>query len=514
MSKNMISLIAAFALVLSLIFSMSPAKAASQPDPDNLDVIFELGNNNWLNVRDQLTRENAKDRYVLLDFWTYGCINCMQVVPEIEALETKFGPRLLVIGVHSAKFDAEKGKSRIADAARRFGLKHPVLPDDNFKIWNLFGVKAWPTLVLLDPQGNEISRYEGEGHQADLDRDLTRALKSSGGTDIPEAVAIPSMRKEEHALWYPSRIAAGQKGFYVADAGHNRILGLDSKGNITVKIGAQERGFEDGDFAKASFNNPRGLVVLGQKIYVADTGNHALREIDLVAKKVTTLAGTGKRGFVYDADKVPAAGVALASPWDLDVMADGKTLVIAMAGLHQLWSYDTAAKTLSVLAGTGDEKLIDGPAMSAALSQPSGVSVAGDAVYFVDAESSSLRRLENGEVKTLIGTGLFDFGDVDGLYPNARMQHPQGLMATPEKIWIADTYNDRVKIYDVKSGQLNLMAISGSFALSEPGDILLHKGQGYIVNTNGHEIIRFDPSGGQGAALPLKPDEPSQSVIR
>ena len=471
------------------------------------------GTGGWLNVDEQLTINDLQGRYVLLDFWTYGCVNCMQIIPELEALEAKYGAKLLIIGVHSAKFEGEKGAARILDAARRFGLKHPVIADSDYAIWKYFKVNAWPTLVLLDPAGKEISRYSGEGHQADLERDLTDKVAELKlpATPAPE---ISLNKKEEFAVWYPARLAVTKDMIYAADSGHDRIIGFSPDGDIKIKVGSQERGFTDGAFDKASFNSPRGLVVLGNKIYVADTGNHALREIDLKTKLVSTLAGTGKRGYVYEAKDIPAQGAALASPWDIDVMKDGKTLVIAMAGLHQLWIYDTVAKTLSVLAGTGSEKLTDGPALKADLSQPSGISVDGDIIYFVDAESSALRRLENGEIKTLIGTGLFDFGDIDGAYPSARMQHPQGVFAKAGKLWIADTYNSFIKTYDLKSGQLERYPIPAPVNLYEPGDVVIQGNSAYIANTNAHEIIRVDMDKETARVLPLKPDVPNGSSVR
>ncbi len=487
----------------------SPAPAK----PGAFEILAPGGQGGWLNVDNQLTINDLKGRFVLLDFWTYGCVNCMQVVPELDALEKKFGDKLFVIGVHSAKFSGEKDAYRILDAARRFGLNHPVVQDSDYAIWKHFGVKAWPTLVLLDPEGNEISRYSGEGHQADLERDLTTRVAAVKAPPTPAPV-ISHNKKEEFAVWYPARLALSKSLIYVADSGHNRIMGFDKAGDIKLKIGSQEQGFADGAFDKASFNNPRGLVVVGSKIYVADTGNHALREIDLTTKHVTTIAGTGARGYVYKADNLPAKGVALASPWDVDVMPDGKTLVIAMAGLHQLWTYDISTKTLSVLAGTGHEKLTDGPAMEADLAQPSGVSVRNGVVYFVDAESSAVRKLENGQIKTLIGTGLFDFGDVDGTYPQAMVQHPQGLFADKDKIWIADTYNFLIKSYDLTTGELRRYPVESGITLYEPGDIVVQGQTAFIANTNGHQIVKVDLESGVATALPLKPDVPSGSTIR
>jgi thiol-disulfide isomerase/thioredoxin len=466
------------------------------------DILESGGAGGWLNVERPLTAEDMRGRIVLLDFWTYGCINCMQVVPDLTYLEEKFGDRLLIIGVHSAKFRGEQGNERILAAAKRFGLKHPVINDSDFSIWKSFGVEAWPTFVLLDGSGKEISRYAGEGHRADLEKDISAALEGIGNTGTRALPAI-SRETDQSLLRFPARLAFGNDMIFIADSGHNRILAVDENGTIKMEIGSGKQGFEDGVLNKASFNQPRGLVVLDSILYVADTGNHALRSVDLKSGTVATLAGNGTRGHTYDAKDEPAKTAELASPWDVDVMPDGRTLVIAMAGLHQLWTYDPARKTVSVLAGSGYENITDGAAAEAALAQPSGISVSGDEVYFVDAESSSLRLYKNGSIKTLIGTGLFDFGLKDGTYPDAMLQHPQGLFATNDIIYLADTYNNAIRVYDRKTGRLSTVSLK-SVKLNEPGDILVKGSLAYVADTGAHTIKEIDLKNGASTTFSIK----------
>lgn len=448
----------------------------------------------WLNTTREITAGDLNGRIVLLDFWTYGCINCMQIVPDLSYLEQKYGNKLLIIGVHSAKFKGESQDARILSAAQRFGLHHPILNDD-FTIWNNLGVRAWPTLILFGPDGQEIARYSGEGHRDELDRDIMRfAQLVTNDSDLKSLTPAP---KSGSALAFPARIRPYNNGFMVADAGHNQIVIFDDHDQETARIGGGQAGLKDGDFTTAQFNHPRGLTAQGDKIYVADTGNHAIRIINMTEKTVTTLAGNGKRGINRGLNHADAATISLASPWDVVVMpgSDGQKLVIASAGLHQLHIYDFATKTVTLLAGNGGEDIIDGPAKSAELAQPSALQVVGDAIYFLDAETSSLRVLKDGKIKTLIGTGLFDFGLQDGTYPSARMQHAQGFSYVPSdaggQFYIADTYNDAIRVYDIASGKLSTYQKSPA-PYSEPGDVLVKDGKLYTVFTNQNEIEQTD----------------------
>jgi len=465
-------------LLLSLLFVFFalPALAA-----ETHATLAKGGSGGWLNVTRPITEADMQGRVVLLDFWTYGCINCMQVVPDLEYLEQKFGDKLLIIGVHSAKFKGEQGSERILAAAKRFGLKHPVINDSDFAIWNSFDVQAWPTFVVLGPDGQEAARFSGEGHRSDLEDAITGVLPDSN-TKTASIASLLDTKESGGVLSFPARMAFyeidNDNGLlFVADAGHNAILALD------------------GDFKTVEtykgFHQPRGIVVVGDTLYVADTGNHQIKTIDLKTKKISVVAGTGRQGYDRSVQNGDALKTSLASPWDIEPLADGR-IAIAMAGLHQLWVYDPKTKTASVLAGNGKESIDDGAAIgTASLSQPSGLSRDGDTLYFVDAESSALRQLKDGTVTTLIGTGLFDFGLKDGTYPSALMQHPQGLFAENGKVYIADTYNNALRIYDTKTKQLKTVTLPAS-TLSEPGDLMVVMGMALVVDTNHHAIKQID----------------------
>ncbi len=485
--------------VLAVLLAAVPVFAPAHAKGD-LNLLVKGGAGGWLNVERPLTADEIKGRVVLLDFWTYGCINCIQIVPDLDYLEQKFGDKLLIIGVHSAKFTGEQGNDRILAAAQRFGLKHPVVNDSDFAIWKSYGVEAWPTQILLDEKGSEIARYAGEGHREEIETDIAGALVLDGKETAAPVPKIAADKKDSSPLWFPSKIVRGtgemsSSLYFVADTGHDRILGFDESGKVSVTIGSGVAGFKDGALKDAQFNAPHGMASFGDRLLVADTGNHRIREVDLKAGTVTTVAGTGQRGYNPRAKDKPALGEALASPWDIEFIEHSieTKFAIAMAGMHQLWVYDAQAGTVSVLAGTSGENIDDGPANKATLAQPSGLDYSGSDLYFVDAESSALRVLKGGEVKTLIGTGLFKFGMKDGKYPDALLQHPQGLFVGATKIYIADTYNNAIRIYDPATQELSTLTLTGG-TLNEPADVLVHDNSLLVVDSGHHMIQKIDLS--------------------
>lgn len=485
------------AVVLMGLF-MTSAFAAS-----GFDRLAGGGLGGWVNVTRPLTTEDMKGRLVLLDFWTYGCINCMQLVPDLEYLEHKFGESLLIIGVHSAKFRGEQGNERILAAAQRFGLKHPVINDSDFAIWKSFGVRAWPTLVLLGPDGKELARYSGEGHKEAIEKDIEGHLNLVTAKSL--TTSLVAIGPSPSVLSFPSRIKSIGEDFLIADSGHHRFLIVGGDGKIKTAIGSGVRGFKEGDLKTAQFNNPRGMESAGNRIIVADTGNHALREVNLETGHVKTLVGTGQRGGIHTIFAKLSAELELASPWDVALIPDQRTtrFVVALAGTHQLGLYDGETKKVTLLAGNGREDIVDGNAKEAELAQPSALSVpsAGE-IYFVDAESSSLRVLRNGTVQTLVGTGLFDFGHRDGTYPTAQLQHPQGLFSAGGKVYVADTYNNALRVYDETTKTLSTLKLDGD-GLSEPGAVLLKDTTLYVADTNHHAIRKVDLKTGKISDFPV-----------
>ncbi len=475
----------------------------------------------WLNVSRSLTAEDLKGRIILVDFWTFCCINCMHVIPDLHYLEKKFGNKLTVVGVHSAKFANEKEQENIRAAVLRYEIEHPVVNDSDFRIWHSFGTRAWPTLALINPDGRIAEIYSGEGHREALEEDIGDLIKKYKGklVESPLPLALEKNKEPEQLLSFPGKLAEarwqGKPALVISDTNHHRVLVARPEGEILFTIGSGKAGLKDGTFAEAQFNQPQGVVTHGNLIYVADTSNHALRRIDLENKRVQTLAGTGQQGYERRVQEKDALSTRLASPWDLAFYPDEKHLVIAMAGTHQLWTYDVQKDTVSVLAGNGAESIEDGAYPGNSLSQPSGLAVYGDTLYFVDSETSSLRMLKGNTITTLIGTGLFDFGYQDGKATQALLQHPLGVYADETGVYIADSYNHAIRRFDPKTKTITTVIGKNGLPakLAEPNDILKMQDRFYITNTNRHEILTWQENEGEVSTLGIHVPKPAMQAI-
>ena len=478
------------------------------------------GGHTWFNVSEPLTLAALSGKVVVLDFWTLGCINCQHIVPDLVQLEEEFGDALVVIGVHSGKYDREHDDDSIREAVLRLGLSHAVVNDPEFVIWNSYGVNAWPTTVVIDPAGNVVGSRSGEGVYAAVQPVIVRLLDDF--SDQIDLTPIPlDLEAEPIAtafLSHPGAVLVDEDGgrLFIADSGNNRILIADLDGRLDRAIGDGEQGLRDGFADEAQFNQPHGLELSadGQTLYVADTRNHALRAVDLASGAVTTLAGNGARAYVYPLSGSLAKDSELASPWGILLVGD--TLYMGMAGTHQIWTMDLEAGTLSVFAGSGREGIDDGPRLAATLAQPSGLATDGTFLFWVDPESSAVRKLPldgSGVVETLVGTGLFDFGDADGPPGVAQLEHPQGIAFANGLLYVADTYNHKIRTVDPNTGDVATFAGSGvsgltdgaaaSAAFAEPGGIASATGSLYAADTNNHAVRIVDLASGDVSTLAL-----------
>ena len=478
------------------------------------------GGHTWFNVSEPLTIAALRGKVVVLDFWTLGCINCQHIVPDLEQLEEEFGDALVVIGVHSGKYDREHDDDSIREAVLRLGLAHAVVNDPDFVIWNLYGANAWPTTVVIDPAGNVVGSRSGEGVYPVVQPVVARLLD-----EFSDQIDLTPIRLDLEAepiatafLSHPGAVLVDEDGgrLFIADSGNNRILIADLDGRLDRAIGDGQRGLRDGLADEAQFNQPHGLELSadGETLYVADTRNHALRAVDLASGAVTTLAGNGTRANVYPVSGSPAKNHELASPWGLLLVGD--TLYMGMAGTHQIWTIDLAAGTLTVFAGSGREGIDDGPRLTATLAQPSGLATDGTFLFWVDPESSAVRKLPldgSGVVQTLVGTGLFDFGDADGPPDVAQLEHPQGITYANGLLYVADTYNHKIRSVDPETGHVVTFAGSGlssltdgtgiSAAFAEPGGIAAAAGRLYAADTNNHAVRIVDLASGNVSTLAL-----------
>jgi sugar lactone lactonase YvrE len=437
----------------------------------------------------------------------------MHVLPVLGALEQKRkADPVVVIGVHSAKFDGEKGARRVGEAMARMGVAHPVVVDDDHRIWRGYAIRSWPTLVVVRPDGTLAAVAPGEADLDALDAFVQKVLDEAraDGTLARRRFELEaSPPPPEGALAFPGKLVALPDGrLAVSDSGHHRVLLLDGDGHVDRVVGSGLAGLADGSFSAAKLARPQGLAYDSDAgiLYVADTGNHAIRELSLDRDRVRTIAGTGALGRGIPRGPVAARALPLRSPSDLAVAGDW--LLIAMAGAHQVWALNRVDDTIGVLAGSGREAIDDGLFAKATFAQPSGLALAGARLYVADSETSAVRYLdlEKGEVKTLVGTGLFAFGDRDGPAAQALLQHPLGVSHGPAGLLVADSYNDKIKRVDETAGTLETwFAGEGELALREPSGLCqLADGRVVVADTNRHRLVVVSPDAAAARVLDVR----------
>ncbi|MGC3967123.1 MAG: thioredoxin-like domain-containing protein [Pirellulales bacterium] len=494
----------------------------------------------WLNTGRPLEPQQLRGKFVMLDFWTYCCINCMHILPELKKLEHAYPNELVVIGVHSAKFDNERDTKNITEAILRYEIEHPVANDNKMAIWNEFYVNSWPSLVLIDPDGRIVGRHSGEFTFEQLNPLLSKAVayyKAAGKIDPkPLDLVREDSKVKDTPLRFPGKVIADVPGnrLFIADSNHNRIVVTDLAGKLLETIGNGAIGFAGGAYDKATFNHPQGMVLAGDVLYVADTENHMLRKVDLKAKTVNVVAGTGVQGrnpfpgITPQSTSLPRRYVGkprlteLNSPWDLWVHE--KDLYIAMAGPHQIWKMPLSENEIGPFAGNAREDIIDGNHMPrepygegvSSFAQPSGLTSDGKVLYVADSEGSSIRAVPfdpKKSVYTPLGTAmlpqgrLFDFGDRDGPVSSAKLQHPLGVAYRDGMVYIADTYNNKIKVLDLAKNECRTIAgahepgdTDEPAKFDEPAGLSLGGDFLYVADTNNHAIRTIDLKNGHKVA--------------
>jgi thiol-disulfide isomerase/thioredoxin len=434
------------------------------------------GRGGWLNTGGPLSLQDFRGSFLLLDFWTYCCVNCLHVLDEMRPLEERFADVLTVVGVHSPKFAHEAVHQNVVAAVERYEVHHPVLDDPELTTWKQYAVRAWPTLVLVDPEGYVVHVASGEGHVEGIGRlleelvvehDAKGTLKRGDGPYVP-----PEPTASE--LLFPGKALKHGDQLLVTDSAHHSVVLLEDD-QVVQRFGGT-RG--------EPFAEPQGICLYNGTLLVADTAHHRIVELDLETGATRAVAGTGQVWRPGDPTSGPALETPLSTPWDLAVW-DG-AVVIAMAGTHQLWTYD--GSTVRVLAGTTGEGLRDGEALKAYLAQPSGLAAGTDRLWFADAETSALRWFKDGEIGTAVGQGLFDFGHRDGPADKALLQHPLGVTLLPDgSVAISDTYNGAVRRYDPATGTVSTLMTD----LKEPSDAVVDGDHLLVVESAAHQVTRL-----------------------
>ena len=452
----------------------------------------EFPSGSWFNVGAPLSLRALRGKIVLLDFWTFCCANCLHVIEELHALERDFGDELVIIGVHSPKFEHEKADQAVAAATERYGVAHPVFNDPELWLWQQYAVRAWPTLVLIDPDGYMVAQAAGEGQASGLAlmiSDLIARYDAAGSLrrgDNPYRPPEPPAGD----LRFPAKAIRLAGSLLIADSGHHQLVETELDGRtVRRRIGSGERGAGGQRLAE-----PNGLTELpaevagavGFDVVVADTANHQLRGVRSADGAIvhTVDLAAGLAGTSTVTGPVPP----VLSPWDVAWWPALGQVVVAAAGVHLLLGWEPRTGAVSILAGAGVEGLKDGPALDGWLAQPSGLAVQDDRIWFADAENSALRYLDiGGQLRTAVGEGLFDFGHRDGPARQARFQHPLGLAVLADgSIAVADTYNGAIRRYDPATDEVSTLATG----LAEPSGLVLVDGELVVVESAAHQLVR------------------------
>jgi DNA-binding beta-propeller fold protein YncE len=453
----------------------------------------------WLNVAAPVTIDQLRGKVVILDFWTYGCVNCMHVLRDLKTLEQRFPDELVVVGIHSAKFANEKMTRNLKRILVRYEIEHPVANDANLEIWRRYGAQAWPTRVIIDPAGNVVGTALGEGNLEGFIsaiRTVIRVFDERGEINrAPLPLQLERARHTDQPLLYPGKVLADEASgrLFIADSNHNRIVVATLDGALIEVIGSGLQGDNDGIFLQARFNRPQGLAFDpstslgsgGGQLYVADTENNQVRVVDFDARAVHTVATNAE----------------LRSPWDLALRTG--ILIVAMAGRHQLWVIDLLNDQAYPYAGSGEEARRDGAINEATFAQPSGLAVVGNTLFVADAESNTIRSVQLppiNTVTTIAGGDLFEFGDRDGTGDDVRLQHPLGVAARDGRVFIADTYNHKIKLLDPRSGAVSTFAEG----FDEPGGLSIAGNTLYVADTNNHAVKTVDLSTRRVETLPIR----------
>ena len=437
----------------------------------------------------------------------------------MRKLEEKYAEELAVVGVHSAKFTAEKDTHNVRKAILRYEIEHPVVNDGGFMVWRDYGVRAWPTFMFVDPKGKIIAKHEGEFSFEAFDEIIGQMVKEFEDQGLidrrPLHFKLEREKEWERPLSFPGKVLADADSgrLFIADSNHNRIVVTSLDGQVLYVVGTGVKGLADGGFSEAAFDDPQGMALDGDTLYVAGTKSHAIRKIDLVNGDVKTIAGTGEKAQMFHMGG-DGPTTALNAPWDLTLHDD--TLYIAMAGFHQLWKLDLQTGGVSPHAGSGRERIIDGPLPSAQLAQPTGIVTDGERLYFIDSETSSVRIADidgGGKVSTIVGLDLFTFGDIDGIGDQVRLQHPLGIDISEGVLYITDAYNNKIKkVYPSTRGVATFLGTGepgykdGPARLAEfhePGGLSVAGGKLYIADTNNHVIRVADLDTEEVATLEL-----------
>lgn len=457
----------------------------------------------WING-DPLQMSEQRGRVVALVFWSASSAYCQNLLVELSAIATRHADGLTVVAVHTPKFEAERDARIPLKALNRMGCRLPVVQDKLFLLWQHFEILAWPTVVLIGADGRVQQRFVGDHQRQLIDAAVQSLLDEAGAQQRVFGVQPFAYKPEPRMpLLFPSGIAVGPSHLYIADSGHHRVLECTHDGRILRTFGSGTPDYADGNSAECSFHSPRGLHLTRDALLVADTGNHALRRIALLNGETDTVVGTGQRRQPDEGPGSSPTTTALDTPWGVTGSHD--KLYISLAGAQQIWEYDQVGRSLRVLAGSGQIGFADGAGERAMLAQPSGMALVQQSLYVADSAASAIRNVHiaAGQIHSLIGHGLFEFGCQDGARQSGLLQYPLDIAMDPKQaqLWIADTYNNQIRALRLGGGELRTLQLD--YVLHEPAAIAAGADALWLANSHSHEVLRIDPDTRQVQRLPI-----------
>jgi DNA-binding beta-propeller fold protein YncE len=239
---------------------------------------------------------------------------------------------------------------------------------------------------------------------------------------------------------------------------------------------------------------PQGLALSQGCLYVADTGNHCVRRIRLDSGEVDTVLGAGRPA--YGDVEAQGSGLRVSINAPQAVAADGDILYVAATGQNQIVRVDLAAERAATLAGDGRSDVRDGIGGQASLAQPGALALMPGQLLVADSGGNAIRRLRFADLAltTLAGSSPWEPGRLDGTGRKVRLAFPSGLAAAENRVYVADTCNDRLCVLDPYSAELRTLEFD--HPLHEPQGLSFAAGMLWVADRNDHAILRIDPERG------------------
>lgn len=460
----------------------------------------------WLNTDRPPSLAGLRGKVVLLFFWCYSNTQSIRLLPALRQVAQDHDPGVVVLGIHCPKFAHERAGANVRKALNRNFVRFPVASDPEFETWRRYGIEAWPSVAVVSADGNLHQVLRGDDTGGKLDRIVGELIVEASNANILDASRVMPVRGGEAAgfLRFPTAVLEARGLLYVSDAANNRIVELSREGRVQRIFGSGNPGFWDGVAQNCGFNVPRGLAYAENFLYVADTANHAIRRINLFSGEVETVLGNGKPDFKMT--NATRRMLDMGLPLPVGLAFQGPDLFVSVSGIGQLWRLDLAQGTVGWFSGTGQHGVVDGDPVQAAFAQPLGLAAGRTFLYVADGDGSAVRevRSQTGHVRTRCGQNPFVFGFEDGLPATALVQYPMdvALRERGTELWIADSFNNQLRVLDLKTSELSTPRIE--YAFSEPAGISITGSSLWVANTNAHEIVHVDLISRRAEALTIE----------